>query len=207
VELLDIVKNKMVDAGVGAVYPSLYYGLNARAVHADTLSRLNFDASEAESLLTPDSTMAEQTAIEIDKAASYEKRLFASRALDELMRSRLTVFSDVSSTAVPKIFAQARDDVATYEKEAHELATSMFDMGSVYRPVGFRPSGRTWPYMDPTASDADTAYGIELAALKNKNIAPASRELEREIHELQLRIEFAQKGRVALNALYQAETK
>lgn len=92
------------------------------------------------------------------------------------------------------------------EANLAKLAEQLIVSGHVYLPAGFRPSGRSYPYMGAHPGDDERNFGQELVALKNKDVGPADYQLGAEVKELRARLEWAEHGAQLLRALYLAET-
>ncbi len=196
-ELLDQLKEKLSDVGFKERYAQLYYWLNgaiARPKMGYELTPKEFESMKIDELLLPDQTMKTTTKEQLAHARSIVDQLGQSAKSDETMRKRLTVFSDIPVTDVPDTFVENRHLVAKGEKEIGKHVSKLAVRQLVYLPIGNRSGGRTWPYMDASATDEDVAFGRELNGLRRGSIEPANRELGREIDELVMRQQYAQQG-------------
>lgn len=204
-ELLELLKGKLADSGFKDRYPQLYYWLNGSVARFDNYGGNPFAGFSLDELLLPDKSMKKKTADQIMHADGVVETLTRMAAHDDKMRKRLTVFSDIPKETVPDRFIDNRNYAAGGEKVIQEHITHLAVRQLVYLPIGFRPNGRTWPYMDASEPDAEKAYGRELAGLKRGDIEPADFELKREITELEKRRQYADQGLQRLNQLSQSE--
>jgi hypothetical protein len=194
------IKTVMGAHGLAQAYPAVYLALNNSILHADL--RPTDDSSTAPVV---DREMNTITTTEQSEAALILNRLLTARAVDELSLSRLTMFSGTSAQEGPDRFAEARRTVSKLESEITQSAGRMLFKWGTFLPIGFRPGGRTWPYMDPMVADESVAFGRELEGLRNGDVSTARYELEYELKELDKRYEYAKKGFQVLEALITAE--
>ena len=136
--------------------------------------------------LLADPTQHEKTESHRNAARSYVMGLEELLAGDIDMSRNLTVFGEIPANEIPEKFAAFRREVRTQELALGQLKSSV-PFGDWFMPIGARPNGRTWPYMDPEQSDETVAFGRELSALEQREIGPAKYELDREVKELELR--------------------
>ena len=193
-ELIDLLKQKMNDADYRERYAQLYYWLNGSIARFQEGFDDPFEGFTVGELLLPDASMKKQTVEQLKHATGVANTLGYVAEHDEKMRQRLTVFSDIPKETVPSRFIDNRRYASGGEDVIREHISKLAVRQLVYLPIGFRPTGRTWPYMDASEVNEDKAFGIELAGLMSGNIEPANRELAREIAELRARQDFAQKG-------------
>lgn len=206
-ELCDLLRAELAHNGAGQHFASLYYTLNAYLAHEHFRRLHNIEGTPLEQFFVADPGMKKRTRAEIDSANVYRSQLTSEQEEDLLMRQRLTVFSDIPAVRIPEVFVASRQKVAELEKKAKAVVSNMAASQGVYLPVGFRPSGRTWPYMDPEAKTREEQYGRELNGLLGGRPAQADNELNREIDELTKRIDHADKGRFALSQLLAFEER
>lgn len=186
--ITEMLKTELNRADVGWMYPTMYYYLSQ-------MCRTDIQ------LVDP--TMHETTAEQFEQALQHRAVLQAILEADTAMTKDLTIFGGVSADEIPEHFQKSRRTVAEYERElAAQRGTSYVHGWQM--PIGARPSGRSWPYMDPTTADESRAFGQELAALQNRNVSPALHELGREMKELNMRLETAQ---IVLRRLGSLSTK
>lgn len=197
------IKRVLKDRGVAQAYPTVYLGLNNFILHPQLGPKDNKESVRP----VADPEMIEATSAEAAEAALIDSNLKLAGGVDSMMLTRLTVFSEVPPEEIPDSFVQSRRSVAQLEADILDSANRMLFKWGAFLPVGFRPNGRTWPYMDPTISDEQRAFGHELEALKTQNVKPAERELRYEIKELDKRIEHAGHGLAALLRLKDAEAR
>lgn len=169
----------------------------ANAYHALAL------AAELDRVL-PDPSMAGVTAEQVQKAWEVDKRLSDMISEDELMAQRLTALTDVPVTELPEVFVESRRKVALAEQKL-AIVNQELTIKNIIPPVGFRPIGRSWPYMDSTESDESRAFGTELRKLESKTVDGinwVAREIDKELRELQKRRHYAEAllGRLTLLA-------
>lgn len=201
--LLQTIRDGLTEHGVADNYPGVYYGLNTKAGQY----ALKQDASrDIAGLLLADPDMSEMTHQQVKASAQIGRLLTEIRAYDHLMLRQLTVFGDASADLVPTYFRASRRQVADKERATQTMADQLVIQSAAYLPVGSRPYGRTWPYMDPMEADEDKAFGRELRELEaGKDIDVTYRELQREIGEVEMRLDHARRGHAVLLALSQAE--
>lgn len=187
--IVEGVKNTIEQRSLGWMYSNIYYVLAY--------------ASDNDALLA-DPAMNEATLKEREHAARVKALLEASRRTDTVMMQNLTVFGEYTPGAIPEEFINMRREVAAIEAFISEVRSKAY-LAKAVPSVGFRPNGRTWPYMDPIAKDESKAFGRELDGLRNKSIEPANNELSLEIGELDKRIGFADIAHAKATALIAAE--
>lgn len=204
-ELLELLRGKLTDSGFKERYAQLYYWLNGSIARFDNYGGNPFASFELHELLVPDKSMKKKTADQIMHADRVVKTLTYMVDHDDKMRKRLTVFSDIPKETVPGRFIDNRNYAAGGEEVIQEHISQLAVRQLVYLPIGFRPNGRTWPYMDASVPDEEKAYGRELAGLKQGDIEPADFELKREIAELEKRRQYADQGLQRFNHLSQSE--
>lgn len=173
------------------LYPAIYYNLAAVA------------SDEAKLV---DVAMDEQTHREMDAAEDYASSLEFVKKTDEEARKNLTVFGNVPPERIAAAFSRSRRTVGQIERGLQKSRDKM-PLGHFQPPIGWRPGGRTWPYMDPTQANEAVSFGRELRALRNDNTGPAADELDREVEELSHRIDRAWWVRRRIGNLAAAEAK
>ena len=180
--IVGAIKKALKQVGAQEMYPAVYYNLAIRAEKplADT---------------TMQDTTREVFSIVDGQVADINEML----ALDTLMKKSLTVFGEHPGSRVPSVFAESREKVGRLEREL-DKRSKFYTRGWIL-PVGFRPGGRTWPYMDSMNEDPERSYGPELDELKKGNIDRAYNELGREIVELGQRLELVKVFHNALSIL------
>ena len=206
-ELIDLLKEKLNDAGFKARYPQLYYWLNGTIARTpgSQLTAEGFEGISIDDLLLPDKKMQRTTRGQLERAQYIVELLGHSAKDDERMRKRLTVFSDVSAARIPDVFVENRRYVAGIETRILEHVSKLAVRQLVHLPIGNRSGGRTWPYMDASEADDGAAFGIELDALKRNSTERADHELAKEHAELRQRQQYAQKGLRRFNEIVHAE--
>ncbi len=200
-ELLELLKGKLTDSGFEERYAQLYYWLNGSVARFDNYGGNPFAGFSLHELLLPDKSMKKKTVDQIMHADGIVETLTAMAAHDAKMRQRLTVFSYIPKETVPDRFIDNRNYAAGGEKVIQEHIAQLAVRRLVYLPIGFRPNGRTWPYMDASEPDPEKAYGRELAGLERGDIEPANFELKQEITELEKRRQDADQGLQRFNQL------
>jgi hypothetical protein len=205
--LVGKLKEAMQDHNLSDQYPEMYHLINGYVAHDAYRRRSQLSQIDSSELFLVDRDCKVQLSTHHQEAlaTAVVETLVDATDNDELMRKRLTVFSDITAAKVPKKFEESRRLMRVYEQRILSLVQQSHIAELIYLPVGFRPNGRTWPYMDPTVSDEKQAFGDELTALINKNVSPATVELDKEITELALRFKFAQQGADAMRLLHLAE--
>lgn len=153
-----------------------------------------------------DTEMHDVTREEREAAITVLGRLTSEKLEDEDMLRRLTVFSDIPSDEIPEVFVASRERVSGLEAAAIQAASTALTQRVFFLPVGFRPSGRTWPYMDATVEPVK-GYGQELQALRDGSVDQPMYELKKEIDELKKRIVATTQGSQAMDGLFFAEEK
>lgn len=204
-EIVDTLKSKLAEFGMGRLYPSFYYLLNHFALHQDLRPRdrdqVQYFSHPYETGPIPDTSMHGQTHAEIEKARKLVYGLADQLGQDILLRTELAVLGD---NAVDE-FREARQKAHASEVEIREAEQQMVAGQALYLPTGFDFGGRTWPYMDAANADEGRAFGIELQAVEAGNYRRAHYELDREMDELNRRLTFALHGLRALRILEMAE--
>lgn len=189
--ILGAIKQQLVNHKVGELYPVIYYNL-AQAAKID--------------MLLADPSMHTQTDRALHGARSYEAKLAWVQAADKAMMTDLTIFGSTKPKDIPERFRVSRRNIATWETELRQQRADMTE-SDWYRPIGFRPNGRSWPYMDPEATDEEQAFGKELWALQQQDTGPARHELGRELKEVGERLINAGEITAHLAALATREVK
>ena len=202
VELFSGLKDMLDEHGALQFFPNVYYNLNG---HIGRKGERRYQ--KYEDLLVADPSMTETTSQQQAKAAELIEHFGSMIASDKEMQRCLTVYSHIPAAAVPEVFEASRRSMAVAEINILQMIKDLVAKDFYYLPVGFRPSGRSWPYMDPTESDERMAFGNQLNALKSENTTPANRELVRELDELGQRMQHATIGQTVLTALAKAETE
>lgn len=205
--LLADLKKIMTQNGVADRYATVYYSANMVFAHQSCRnygSRMRDILPETAVLADP--TMIDQTAQETEHATALVGALDEQLKADAEMKANLTVFSNIPATEIPAAFEVSRQLVAANEQTVIGAYKALKTATGVYLPVGYRPSGRTWPYMNATLPPTDKrSYGIELNALHEGDIERPLHELTREIAELERRREYAAQGLQVLRILGSAE--
>lgn len=187
--ILETIKRQMRAEDINWLYSMVYYNLA-------------YLADEADILADPDMSM--ETSEVSAQATDYVDALRRVQAEDQTMARDLTVFGNVTPDKIPSAFAASRRKVGEIERGL-AAKQKVSAVNSWQLPVGFRPSGRTWPYMDPTEADEDRAFGRELTDLRKKDTTSASVELEKELAEIRHRITRANALSDRLGALASRE--
>lgn len=180
--IVDAIKRRLEELDMLAVYPAIYYDLAVLATKP-----------------LADPTMASQTLeirAHVDKMAGKLKEMSDE---DKGMLENLTVFGNIPALELPEAFVRSREKVGITERTLNK-DVPRFAHGWI-PSVGFRPSGRTWPYMDPECADADRSYGWVLQTLRNKDVTLAEGELKKEVDELRLRDSYAERTLLCLREL------
>ncbi len=207
-QLLVELKKQLKDEGVEDYYGVSYYALNAAIGHAGVRSYFrNHVSTDQAPPFIGDPEMQETTFWQLANARAVAVNLGQIIDEDTHMQQELTAFSTVDADDLPAVFVGSRQIVHAAEARAIEVVQRKLIIPRyVFLPSGFRPSGRTWPYMDATIDPSDErAFGRELAALKNKKVKPAENELGKEIAETVKRLEYAQAAVRMLRGLLAAE--
>lgn len=200
-DLVERIKTSLSDAELLERYPQVYYWLNGIVGRFTETGDTVLEDLELADLLLVDPKMAETTIKQEGLAADIVQNFEKSLLVDEEMINDLTVFGNIEASDIPRVFEERRKEVASLERSISDNLAGLAIRSLIYLPTGYRPSGRTWPYMDATETDKDKAYGIELRALEQGAINPAKRELEEETRELVKRQFFAEAGRKRLGNL------
>jgi hypothetical protein len=201
------IKSEMLTHGLGAYYSVVYYTANILFGHDYYRDNSTLSEVPVESTLLPDSEMKITTELQLAHADTICENLRDQTIEDEAMARNLTVFSDIKAEDVPSAFIASRTLMREYETEIWRAQQDSFTLHGVYLPIGFRPSGRTWPYADAGEADDEKAFGWIIESLKNQDITIAQSQIEKEVRELTQRIEYAQQGAKALGRLLAAEKK
>ncbi len=205
-ELAGAIHSAMDSSGVALHYPSLYYLMNGAMCHNGIL-KVCAQPPEYNPgpLLIADPKMAEETQKQAKLAEQLTEELKAGIVEDESMMGRLTIFSDKPACEIPEVFVASRRKMEECEGKLASIAEQLMVAGHVYLPAGFRPSGRSYPYMGAHPGDDERNFGQELRALNHSNIKPAKQELDLELREFNARFKWAQQGVQSLRALRIAE--
>lgn len=192
-ELAEALHSAMDSSGVALHYPSLYYLMNGAMCHNGIL-KVCAQPPEYNPgpLLIADPEMAEETQKQAKLAEQLTEELRAGIAEDKSMMGRLTIFLDKPACEIPEVFVASRRKMEECEANLAKLAEQLIVSGHVYLPAGFRPSGRSYPYMGAHPGDDERNFGQELVALKNKDVGPADYQLGAEVKELKARLELLQ---------------
>lgn len=185
-------------------YPKIYYYLNGCLGHSDFA--LPTYEKPRTSKYIPDPDQRQQTEEQIELARKITVALGSSVQND---LRQINLLGELGGRSPDD---QRIDSFVKSRKTAHELEAEISDTyikilanSLVYLPIGFRPNGRSWPYIDAGSSDPQTAFGVELDELKNGSADLAISELKREQKELSHRNIYASKGFIALCGLGEAE--
>lgn len=200
--LLDALKEGLQLKELSDSYADVYYAINM-GIGAD--KNMGANVIDRAYLMMPDPKMAETTSNELVGSLRIANLIKNVIDIDELMTRELTVFSNLQAKQVPEVFANTRRMVAAKETEVREIACGLRSRLGVYKPIGYRPNGRTWPYMDPEEPDEEKSYGFVLQDLKNRRVGIANYELEREVSEARKRLDYAMNGVGLLGALSVSE--
>jgi len=184
-EILKAIKEQMQAKDIGWFYANVYHMLAYIAEEEDILA---------------DPEMYSETAIQLSAVTSHITTLEDIDSADTIMQRDLTIFGGLSPKQVPEAFKQSRQRVRESEKTIETLS-KIITLSSLLPGIGYRPSGRSWPYMDASTDDENRAFGRELAALQNKDVSPAMHELRRELSEVEGRLEVADLVRQRLGIL------
>jgi hypothetical protein len=204
-EILPILKEGLKANDIDNHYPEIYYLLNGMMGHEHFRKRTTTLHTNPQELFVPDKDMQTTTRAQAVTASKIASKLETVWDEDKKMRNRLTVFSDIPASEITETFKNSRRAVAKMETEIIEHRKDLLVDDLVYLPIGFRPNGRSWPYMDATIEDEERAFGNELEALKQKNSFYPEGELIRELKEIEYRMEYAQQGGYMLHLLALAE--
>jgi hypothetical protein len=200
-ELKDAIREAMQEADIFGHYPALYYLTNGLMCHGFFLEKARMIGADVSELFIADPEMADTTEKQIDSARKICAELQAGIETDELMRSRLTVFSDVPASDIPDIFVESRRWLQTHEEAMAEASKGLIIPGLVYNPAGRGPGSRSYPYMGAHPGDDNRNFGHELEALRHKDVSRADYELSEELKELRARLVWAQQGCAVLRSL------
>lgn len=197
------IKRVLGSKGLEAAYPTVYIALNYSIMHKSIGVRDRPDLAQP----VADHAMHEVTSGENEQVGILLGHLVGVREEDELVQSELARTSDGALRQLAGRFEQSRRLVADHEADVLQAANRMLFRWGAHLPIGFRPNGRTWPYMDPVAQDETKAFGQELKALMDNEARPAQYELTRELKELDKRIDHAKAARNTLSRLQSAERR
>lgn len=210
--LLGALKDKLSAVGANdTAYPTLYYLLNQFMVHDDLRPNDLYDEYDKPKPLYErvlvDTDMHQETLQQRDAA----RRLFS--ALSEQFAANTRLDLDVLPDELPEKDRQAAaHEFEISRQRAHELESEAIEnykrllVGqTVFMPTGFRPQGRSWPYMDATCPDERAAFGRELDAIRSGFTGSAHYQLAAEASELGKRMLYAHNGWQALRILSNAE--
>lgn len=201
-ELIGVAKQQLTLMGAAESYPMIYYSLNNILLHEEyAVQGVDIDTVEP----AADSSMNQVTESEIRKSDALLRKLSEIQSADELMRMRLSEDRDILPTELVENFRRSRLHVANLEQAVNLTADDMLSRWWVHLPVGSRPYGRTWPYMNPLEADESVAFGRELEDVNRGVYGPVVQELNRELTELKDRQHYAQLGKNVLETLHRAE--
>jgi hypothetical protein len=204
-ELLGLLKQGLQGYEARDQYPIVYYLLNGMMGHERYHSQSSAHEVDPRQLFVVDKEMADTTSSQASIAARIVAAYGGIKEDDEKMQRGLTVFSDIPADEVPKAFQESRRKVAEKEQFILEIKDDLYGDELVFIPIGFRPNGRSWPYMDALGKDEEAAFGRELKALRSENIDLARHEIDRELGEVDLRATYASQGSHVLHLLAMAE--
>lgn len=205
-DLLERIKSQLSGVDLLQRYPQVYYWLNGIVGRFDRLMDSSFNDLKIDDLLIADPEMKNATKDQKDLASTIARSLDRARLTDMNMLEDLTVFGATPASEIPRLFAHRRTEVAGLEQTVQDNLAGLAVRRLIYLPPGYRPSGRTWPYMDPTENDPTKAYGRELRTLEQGSAWMAINELQREVSELTNRRRFTQDGIERLGQLARLET-
>jgi hypothetical protein len=200
--VLSVMKKTLEDHQLGELYRPLYYQLNTALGHRGLRSALGCYGGAMPLLADPE--FSKETADLIEKAKEVESGLAAQLELDDAMQK---ILNDASIADTVEAFPGSRQAVGECERAIQDLTEGRPQADIFFLPIGYRPQGRSWPYMDAGARDDQSHYGHELAILKKDDSGRGivMGEIEREVGELHGRIEHAQNGIKMLQDLHVAE--
>lgn len=201
--ILPAFKETLKKYNLGQLYEGLYYRLNAALGHAGIWSYMRNPSPFGE-LMRPlvDRDMHDKTVASLKIAQEITELLETQKSEDEAMKQAIMQRAVVD---IPQLFVVSRTVVAESEAKIIELEKRLVVPSHVYMPIGVRPMGRTWPYMDASSPTAKEHYGLELDAIRKANSEPALREIDYELKEIKLRSEYATQGFEMLKRLSEAE--
>ena len=158
-DILDLLKNGLQDHGLEDRYNMLYYWLNGSIAHGNIgyIHDKNFDCHTVQELLLPDKDMIQTTKEQILHAEGIVDALEQSINNDRSMRNRLADLS-CSFLQVPELYLDSRQTAYGLEEKIGKHVLELVVRRLIYLPIGFRPSGRSWPYLD-ASSPNDGNYG------------------------------------------------
>lgn len=207
-EILGRLKSNLAAVDRTDYYQSIYYNYNAR-VGRDLSLRGSLEATAVEPSrnlpILADPEQHQVTARQAEVADIIASLL--SSGLIEDAKTLDFISSNLSIDVVkwPSKFTSSRRKIAKYEQNILTAEDELIADGTIHLEVGSRPYGRTWPYMDPLVADEDRAFGQELAALRQGNSANTKYQLEKELKELKMRLNYARAGHASLTLLADAE--
>lgn len=172
-----------------SLFSIIYYGYNILANGSD----------EWDIPLIPLAVMAEET--------SSQHRVVENilETYHEINREDQNMLRSLTSPDAAELFVGSRRSVAKLESDVAALADEQAYLSMAYRPTGFRPGGRTWPYMNAMAKEEKSAFETELHELLGGDTLIPRRELESELAELDRRIRIAIDARSGLARLSSLE--
>lgn len=207
-DVMPKMKELLEERGIGRYYPLAYYSANLAIAHMGQreFSRDFIKESDATKLLMPDADMVETTQEQISVTEGITAAYSNQIAEDKQMRQCLSVFGDIVADDLPRLFTESRRRVAHDEAAVQTHGQSILSYLGIRMPIGVRfGAGRSWPYMDASETDENRAFGHELEALRNRNDELVSRELSKELAELDMRSKHATQGLRVLQELAKLE--
>ena len=190
-EILKTLKEKLAERDLEWFYATIYHTLAYVAREEDLLA---------------DPEMHGETTTQVSLLQEHILTLEDIETRDNIMQNNLTVFADLPPDEIADAFAQSRRAVRDSERTLEHLSKTI-TLGRNIPTIGFRPSGRSWPYMDASIDDEVRSFGRELTALKDRITWPSSRELERELGEIRLRREAVERIKDRLGVLALKESQ
>lgn len=184
-ELLDTLQQLLADVALGSAYQSLYYWMNG-AIGREQPNTSSLHGADMRRLLMPDANMNYRTREDTAHMSAMNTALLRSVTNDVRMRSKLLQPSNEAAVLLDA-FVHSRDRAADLEREIGAEAEKLAVKRLAFLPTGQGRSGRTWPYMDASESDADKAYGLELRDLRAGSANRAVHEIDEEVKELEAR--------------------
>lgn len=188
---LAVLKKQLVDNGVCAAYPGIYYMLNHTAAHVELMPE---DASEDANLLMADPSQQGTTHMERARANVVAELLSIQRNVDDKMLAELNRANGMTTKRLVDDFVNSRVRITELEAEIGAAAQQLLGRNGVYLPVGQGNRKRAEPYMDATKANAEEAYGRELNAMKAGNYTKAQFAVMQETFELEGRRDYAFRG-------------
>ena len=163
------VKQLMEAEDLGEYYPLVYYTANVMSAHPYYEYQRSSTTPPA-NLVMPDATMREITQAQQEVVESILQGYRDQLSEDEAMLNNLTVYSDIPASEIPDAFVASRRKVHQAEVAVTENVGKLLTYAGVYLRVGFRPTGRSWPYMDASCADEDKAFGQEHYIFKKESL-------------------------------------